>query len=339
MVILAGRIGGTNSDLCLFEMSAGSVNGGSMRKLDEKTVATASYPSPEDMVVAFARARPQQVRIDAAAFGIAGPVHDGVCHHENFSSRHQVSEASLARGLDLSRVSLLNDLAAMANGVRFLRHDQLVTVQAGVPVERGTMVMIAFGEGLGEAALVWQGSDYEPLALEGGHTDLAVRNEEELELFQFLLTIERPVTQEAVLCGAGLYNIYRHLLSTGRYPDPAELRQQIDAADDRDKPALVSQFGLARRSAIYEKALDMFVSMFGARAGNLAMTFMATGGVFVAGDMASRNLRRLQDGTFKKAFADKGFFRQFMERLPVHVVLEEKTAVIGAAHYAAAHPT
>ena len=124
--------------------------------------------------------------------------------------------------------------------------------------------MISVGTGLGEAALVWQGTDYQPLPLEGGHTDLAIRNEEEVELFEFLLTVERPVNQESVLCGSGLFNVYRYFRSTGRYPEPPELRQQIDAAGEKEKPGLVSQFGLARKAPVYEKALDMFVSMFGA---------------------------------------------------------------------------
>lgn len=334
MIILAGDIGGTKSNLGLFEQASA---GGDLKKLDEKTVPTHSFPSPEDMMVAFVNNRPSKVKIEAAAFGIAGPVTNGVCMGENLPWKREIRDTSLAQALGLKRASLLNDLAATANGVRFLKDEQIVTLHAGQPVEHGTLAVIAAGTGLGEAALIWQGADYEPLPLEGGHTDLAIRNEEEVELFKFLLTVERPVNQEAVLCGSGLFNVYRYLKSTGRYPEPPEMAQQIDAAGEKEKPGLVSQFGLARKAPIYEKALAIFISMYGARAGNLAMTLMATGGVFIGGGIAPKNLERLKDGTFMQAFTDKGFFRRFMEKMPVHVVLEQKTALIGAAQYAASH--
>ena len=334
MIILAGDIGGTKSNLGLFERSDAT---GELRKLDEKTVPTNSYPSPEDMMVAFVNNRPNKVKLDTAAFGIAGPVTNGVTQGENLPWKKEIKDSSLATALNVKRASLLNDLAATANGVRFLKDEQIVTLHEGQPVEHGNLAVIAAGTGLGEAGLIWQGTDYEPLPLEGGHTDLAIRNEEEIELFKFLLTVERPVNQEAVLCGSGLFNVYRYLRQTGRYPEPADLAQQIDAAGEKDKPGLVSKFGLERKAKIYDKALDTFISMYGARAGNLAMTLMATGGVFVGGGIAPKNIKRVADGTFIKAFRDKGFFRQFMEKMPVHVVLEHKTALIGAAHYAASH--
>jgi glucokinase len=333
MIILAGDIGGTKTNLGLFEQAAS----GELRKLEEKSVPTNSFPSPEDMMVAYVANRPDKLKVDTAAFGIAGPVTNGVCEGENLPWKRQIRDTSLAQALNVRRASLLNDLAATANGVRFLKDEQIVTLHEGEPVEHGNIAVIAAGTGLGEAALVWQGNDYEPLPLEGGHTDLAIRNEEEVELFKFLLTVERPVNQEAVLCGSGLFNVYRFLKSTGRYPEPPELAQQIDAAGEKEKPGLVSQFGLARKAPIYDKALDLFVSMYGARAGNLAMTLMATAGVFIGGGIAPKNLERLKDGTFMKAFMDKGFFRRFMEKMPVHVVMEQKTALIGAAHYASSH--
>jgi glucokinase len=333
MIILAGDIGGTKSNLGLFERSAT----GELRKLDERTVPTNSYPSPEDMMVAFANNRADRLKVDTAAFGIAGPVTNGVTQGENLPWKKEIRDTSLAQALNVKRASLLNDLAATANGVRFLKDEQIVTLHEGQPVEHGNLAVIAAGTGLGEAALVWQGTDYEPLPLEGGHTDLAIRNEQEIELFQFLLTVERPVNQEAVLSGSGLYNVYRYYRQTGRYPEPPALAAQIDAAPEKERPGLVSQFAMARQAKIYDKTLDTFTSMYGARAGNLAMTLMATGGVFVGGGIAPKNLERLKDGTFMKAFMDKGFFRRFMEKMPVHVVLEQKTALIGAAHYAASH--
>jgi glucokinase len=335
MIILAGDIGGTKTNLGLFENTGGP--GSELRKLDEKTVPTNSFSSPEDMMVDYVKNRPSPARPDAAAFGIAGPVANGVCAGENLPWKNEIRETSLAQALGVRRATLLNDLAATANGVRFLKGDQIVTLHKGEPVEHGTLAVIAAGTGLGEAGLVWAGSDYEPLPLEGGHTDLAVRNEEEIDLLKFLFTIERPVNQEAVLCGSGLYNVYKFLKSTGKYEEPDWLASEIDAASEKDKPGVVSVNGLKKKAAICEKALDLFVSMYGARAGNLAMTLWATGGLFIGGGIAPKNLEKLKDGTFMKAFVDKGFFRRFMEKMPVHVVLEQKTALIGAAQYAASH--
>lgn len=334
MIILAGDIGGTKTNLGLFERST---PGADLRKLEEKTVATDSARSPEELMTAYVKNRPTPVKVDTAAFGIAGPVTDGVCQGEHLPWEREIRDTALAGALGVKRASLLNDLAATANGVRFLKNEQIYTLYQGQPVEHGTLAVIAAGTGLGEAALIWQGADYEPLALEGGHTDLAIRNEEEIELFRFLLTVERPVNQEAVLCGSGLFNVYRFLQSTGRYREPADLAQQITAATDKDQPGLVSRYGQQKTSPIYEKALDLFVSMYGARAGNLAMTLMATGGVYVGGGIAPKNLEKLKDGTFMNAFLDKGFLRRFMEKMPVYIVLEQATALIGAAHYGASH--
>lgn len=334
MIILAGDIGGTKTNLGLFEQAS---TGADLRKLEEKTVPTNSAGSPEEIMLKYLRERPSPVKIDTAAFGIAGPVTNGVCQGENLPWKREIRATALAEALGVKRSSLLNDLAATANGVRFLKDEQIVTIYEGQPVDNGTLAVIAAGTGLGEAALIWQGTDYEPLALEGGHTDLAVRNEEEIELLKFLLTVERPVNQEAVLCGSGLFNVYRFLKSTGKYEEPADLSKQIEAAGEKEKPGLVSMFGLQKKAPIYEKALDIFISMYGARAGNLAMTLMATGGVYIGGGIAPKNLEKLKDGTFINAFLDKGFFRRFMEKMPVYVVMEQKTALIGAAQYAASH--
>lgn len=334
MIILAGDIGGTKTSLGLFEQAS---TGADLRKLEEKTVPTNSAGSPEEIMLKYLRERPSPVKIDTAAFGIAGPVTNGVCQGENLPWKREIRATALGQALGVKRASLLNDLAATANGVRFLKDEQIVTIYQGQPVENGTLAVIAAGTGLGEAALIWQGTDYEPLALEGGHTDLAVRNEEEIELLKFLLTVERPVNQEAVLCGSGLFNVYRFLQSTGGYQEPADLASQITGATEKDKPGFVSMFGLQKKAPIYEKALDLFISMYGARAGNLAMTLMATGGVYIGGGIAPKNLDKLKDGTFMNAFLDKGFFRRFMEKMPVYVVMEQKTALIGAAQYAASH--
>jgi glucokinase len=340
MIIFAGDIGGTKTNFGFYE-TGGAGGHDDLRALAQGSVLTGDFPEADAMLTAIVRDHAGGRAIDAAAFGIAGPVEDGVCRGENLpwaSKRASEEQISQALGLRLRRVTLLNDLAATAAGVRFLKGDQIVTIHEGERKERGNIAVIAAGTGLGEAGLVWHAGQYEPLAMEGGHTDLAVRNELEIELFKYLMTLETPVNQEAVLCGSGLFNVYNFFKVSGRAPEPDWLAKEIAAASAKDKPGLVSKYGQSKKADICVRALDLFMSMYGARAGNLAMTIMSTGGVFVGGGIAPKNLAKIKDGTFMAAFVDKGHhFRPIVSKFPVYVILEQKTALIGAAHYAAAH--
>lgn len=338
MIIFAGDIGGTKTNFGFYETGGPSAHH-DLRPLAQGSVLTGDFPGADAMLSTIARDNAGGRKIEAAAFGIAGPVEDGVCRGENLPWASKEARAdSIARTLGLQRVALLNDLAATAAGVRFLKGDQIVTIHEGERKERGNIAVIAAGTGLGEAGLVWHAGQYEPLAMEGGHTDLAVRNDLELELFKYLMTLETPVNQEAVLCGSGLFNVYNFFKVSGRAQEPDWLAKEIAAASTKDKPGLVSKYGQSKQADICVRALDLFMSMYGARAGNLAMTIMSTGGVFVGGGIAPKNLAKIKDGTFMAAFVDKGHhFRPIVSKFPVHVILEQKTALIGAAHYAAAH--
>jgi glucokinase len=328
MIILAGDIGGTKTNLGLFERAGD----GRLRVLDERSVATGASGTLEEMISGFVAGRYQ---VDAASFGVAGPVADGVCLGENLPWK-EVRDTSIAAALGVRRVFLLNDLEATSYGVRFLGGDQLVTLQAGRRAERANIAVIAAGTGLGEGGLVWQTGSYHTLACEGGHTDLAVRNELEIELLRYLLKLERPVNQEAVLCGTGLTNVYDFLRATGRAKDSAAFLATFDAAKPSDKPGLISRAAAEGREPGCDAALDLFVTMYGARAGNLALTLMARGGVYVGGGIAPKNLAKMKAGAFMTAFLDKGdHFRPILQEFPVHVVLEQRTALLGAANYAA----
>lgn len=333
MNIFAADIGGTKTNYGFYETDDGET----LRQVAQGSVFTGDSDDCNSMLSSIVEKNAGGRTIDGAAFGIAGPVTNGVCNGENLPWKNKLaSEPSIAQALKLDRVSLLNDLAATAAGVRYLKGDQIVTLAEGQKQDHGNIAVIAAGTGLGEAGLIWHGSEYEPLAMEGGHTDLAARNELELELFKFLLTIERPVNQEAVLCGSGLLNVYNFFKSTGRAMEPDWLANEIQAAAAKDKPGVVSRHALDGKSDLCAQALDLFMSMYGARAGNLAMQIMSTGGVFIGGGIAPKNLDKLKDGTFMRAFVDKGHhFNPIMKTFPVHVILEQKTALIGAAHYAA----
>ena len=229
-------------------------------------------------------------------------------------------------------MTLINDMVATAWGVTALRPDQLVTLQRGEPKTGRNVAVIAAGTGLGETALVYDGGSYHAVACEGGHTDWAPRNAAELDLFRFLLERSDRVTNEHVVCGRGLVNVYTYFKSLETGKPPAEL------PDSDDDAARIAKEAAADPSSAAGRAMDLFVAAYGGRAGNVAMQFMATGGVYVGGGIAPKNLDRMRDGTFVRHFLDKGpLFRPILEKIPVHVVLEQKTALIGAAQYAAAH--
>ena len=329
MTILAADVGGTKSNLGLFESGAG----GAPNLLFERSYPTHDFPdSVHTMLLRFLKEAQAPVRdVAAACVGIAGPVEDGVCVAEWLPWR-EVDEKEVASGVGVRGTRLINDMVATAWGVTALRPDQLVTLQPGERKAGRNVAVIAAGTGLGESALIFDDGRYHAVTSEGGHTDWAPRNRAELDLFRFLLERSHRVTNEHVVCGRGLVNVYAYFqgLRTGNPPaslpdsDKEAGRIAREAAEDPASPA--------------GQTMDLFVSAYGGRAGNLAMQVMATGGVYVGGGIAPKNLDRMRDGSFVRNFLDKGpLFRPILEKIPVHVVLEQRTALIGAAQYAAAH--
>jgi glucokinase len=243
-----------------------------------------------------------------------------------------VDEREVAAGVGIPKTRLINDMVATAWGVTALRPDQLVTLNEGDPKPHRNVAVIAAGTGLGESALIFDDGKYHALTSEGGHTDFAPRNEAELGLFRYIHQRTRPVNQETVICGRGLCTVYDYVVSleTGQAP-PAVAKDGSRAGD-------IARQAAAEPKSAAGKAMDLFVSAYGARAGCLAMQVMATGGVFVGGGIAPKNIDRFRDGRFVEAFVDKGhLFRPILQKVPVHVVLEQRTALIGAAQYALAH--
>lgn len=323
-MILAGDIGGTKTNLALFDEETD----GALYVREERTFSSHDYAGLEAVIVEFLQGR--ELPIEAAAFGVAGPVINGVCHTTQLP--WIVSRASLAEALRIEDVWVINDLEATAFGVAALREDQLVTLNAGERVSGGNIAVIAAGTGLGEAALVWDGAHYHAMASEGGHVDFAPRNELEIELLRYMLTIKPRVSYERVLSGQGLVNIYNFLKAVGVEEEPDWLKLEIESGTDAART--ISQAALARRAEICVRALDIFVSIYGAQAGNLALTIKATGGVFVGGGIAPKIIEKLTDGAFIKAYKDKGRLSPLVEATPVQVIMEPKTALIGAGHYA-----
>jgi glucokinase len=266
----------------------------------------------------------------AACFGVAGPVRGGRSKISNLP--WTIDSREIASHLRLRTVGLINDLEAFAYGIDMLESTDFVTICEGTHQAEGNAAVISAASGLGQAGLYWDGFRHHPFACEGGHTEFAPKNEEEIELLRYLIAKhEDPhVSYERVLSGPGIRSIYEFLRDTGREEEPAWLRDELAAA--ADAPALISQTALAGKASICEHALSIFVSVLGSEAGNCALKFMATGGVYVAG-IAGKIVAKLQDGTFMEAFRGKGRMRHLLQDIPVKVVLNDDAGLIGAARF------
>jgi glucokinase len=324
-MLLAGDIGGTNTRLALYDDQG-------KKAVREDALPSREFGSLEAAVRAFLGKR-SPPRLKAAAFGIAGPVIDGRVKTTNLP--WLVDERVVSRRLGIPRVRLVNDLVAIAFGASAASGRKLVRIQGeGARPKSGTVAVIAAGTGLGEAALVWDGARFVPCGSEGGHSDMAPRSLIEWELREFLAErVGGRVSYERVVSGPGLGNVYEFLRDRKGLAESAEHAAAI--AQNLDPNRVISELGLSGDSALCRKAVELFVSLYGAEAGNLALKFLATGGVFVAGGIAASLLPLLQNGPFLEAFRDKGRFRPVLERLPVFVVLDSRIGLAGAARYAA----
>lgn len=320
--ILAGDIGGTKTSLGLFK----AVNG-RIEKEREEVFINSAFPSAAEIISAFLKKGPSS-HIASAAFGIACPVEKNRCRMTNLD--WAVDGEALATALGIERVALINDLVATAWGLKQLPPESICTINTG-ETGIGNAVLIAAGTGLGEAMLVWNGTEHVPSGSEGGHADFAPRTDVQIELLKYLKGLHGHVSCERVLSGAGLENIYNFLnRKNGRtVPDSMIERFIADGAG-----SVISDEALKSGDATCVAALELFISIYGAEAGNLALKGMAVGGVYIGGGIAPKVLAAFKGGAFMDAFADKGRFSPFMRRMPVRLILDEKTALIGAAFYA-----
>ncbi len=325
-MILAGDIGGTKSLLALYE-AAGDV----LRPVSEQMYRNADFPSLaavlERFLASAGRARPR-----AACFAIAGPVIDGRVQMSNLPWK--LDPADLAAATGAERVRLLNDLEGAAYGMLHLAPDAFLALSAPTALRRrGNVGLIAAGTGLGEALLCWDGERYHPAASEGGHGDFAPRGDEQIALLRHLATtFPGHVSYERVLSGPGLANVYAFLRDTGRAAEPAALASRLAAGDPA---ATIAASALAREHDICVRALDLFVDVYGAEAGNLALRGFTLGGLYVGGGIAPKLVGKLRDGAFMRAFVAKGRYQELLATIPVAVALDPKAALLGAAHFAA----
>jgi len=322
-LILAGDVGGTKIHLGLFDAET--------RELTPKRdqiFATRDCASLEDTIGRFLD---DTTRITAACFGVPGPIIEGVARPVNIE--WEIDQAKVSVKLGGVPVRLLNDLETMAWGTLHVGPEELVTLQAGAGARVANRVVIAAGTGLGEAGMVRDVESWRTVATEGGHADFAPRGGEQIELLNYLVKRFEHVSVERVLSGPGLRNIYDFVMARGGHKEPEWLSARMR---DTDHSAVISETGLDGSFAPCAEALRIFVEIYGAEAGNLALKYLAIGGVYVGGGIAPKILPALQGKEFVRAFIDKGRLQPTMEQMPVHVCLTEDTALRGAAHVAAA---
>jgi glucokinase len=321
-MILAGDIGGTKTNVALFKEERAK-----LRSVAWETYASRAYASLEEILDQFLSKRRTPIR--RACFGVAGPVNNGRSQTTNLP--WLVDSTQLARKLGLRTVGLLNDIEATAWGIQMLDPKDLGTIQKGAPSSEGNSAVIAAGTGLGEAGLQWNGKEHWPFASEGGHSDFAPRTELELELFRYLSAVFAHVSYERVLSGPGLYNLYRFFRDARQVEEPDWLAEELRQGD---ASAVISRNALGGKSPLCQQALELFVEIYGAEAGNLALKTMATGGVYVAGGIAPKIASKLKGKVFREAFLSKGRLRPLLETIPVRIVLNDRTALLGAASWA-----
>jgi glucokinase len=324
-MILAGDVGGTKTVVALFEERDDG-----LQLVRDGTFPSREHRSLEEILAKFLQGS-SGVSLRAACFGVAGAVIEGKCRTTNLP--WELDERELARAVGAPRGKLLNDLEAAAYGMLYLGEDELCVLQKGVrPKRHGNVAVVAAGTGLGEAMLYWDGERHHPMASEGGHADFAPRTDLEIELLRYLRgKCGGHVSWERVLSGPGGFNIYEFLRASGYAQEPAWLTEKLKTGD---KSAILAQVGMANQDPQCVKALELFCSLYGAEAGNMALKCVAVGGVYIGGGIAPKLLPALQSGNFLRAFVDKGRFREFLEGIDVQVALNPRAPLLGAAHYA-----
>jgi len=321
-MLLAGDIGGTKTGLAIIDPVRGLFD----------PVATAALPSNsfdslETLVQAFIAENP--FTVEYASFGVAGPVVAGKAAITNLP---WVIEAdSLRRALRVKEVRLLNDLESIGFGIPALRPEDIVTLNAGSPVEHGAIAVIAPGTGLGEGYVTFDGQYYRAHPSEGGHVDFAPANDLQIDLLRFLQRRLNHVSYEWVCSGMGIPYVYRFLRDGMGYDEPDWLAEKLASVQDKTPVISRAAFEMDEPPPICVKTMELFIEILGAEAGNLALKVLATGGVYLAGGIPPRILEPIRHGGFMEAFLKKGRFSQLLSHFPVRVVMNPQTALIGAA--------
>ncbi|HYQ70413.1 MAG TPA: glucokinase [Gammaproteobacteria bacterium] len=322
--VLAGDIGGTKTRLAICEVA-----GTQLQTLVEHSYPSQHYAALEDVIDDFLGAH--EHRPQAACFGVAGPVRDAESRITNLP--WHISAAAIAERFRLRRASLLNDLEATAWGIQALGERDFHNLNTGSVHAAGNAAVIAAGTGLGEAGLCRSGNRLVPFATEGGHTDFSPGNELEIELLRYLKTRHEHVSWERIVSGPGLVMLHAFLCRQHATAAPDWLQTEMQCGDPA---AAISRAAQSGRDTCCVAALELFVHLYGVEAGNLALKIMATGGFYIGGGIAPKILAELAGGGFMAAFTRKGRMQALLEQMPVRVILNDRTALLGPALVAAA---
>lgn len=321
-MILAGDIGGTKCNLALYE-----VQGKSRRKVVDRRYESRESPTFDEIIAKFLADSRDELKqagaqgIQAAGFGVAGPVIDRRVKATNLP--WIVDAAALSRQLNTPHVVLLNDLEATGHSLAHLEPSELSTLNHGTPAPQATRALLAAGTGLGEAILFWDGGRYVVAGTEGGHTDFAPRTEQEIELLRYMKKSDPCVSVELILSGRGFRVIHTFLDPSVQHPSFAA--HDLDAAAPE-----ITRLALEGGCPVCVRTLDLWVSLYGSEAGNLALKTLARGGVWVAGGIAVKIRKKMEDGTFFRAFCEKEKFSALLAQIPIQMVLNEEAPLIGA---------
>jgi glucokinase len=320
--VLSGDIGGTKTRLAVF-----AVNDTKLETLAEDEYPSQQYASLSTIIEIFLQNH--NFPLDAAGFGVAGPVRNNTVDATNLP--WHISASSMAERFKIKQVALINDLEANAWGIRSLQEKDFFVLNAGSMDMSGNAAIIAAGTGLGEAGLYNDGDDYCPFASEGGHTDFSPSSELEIELLRFLIERYGHASWERILSGPGLVTLHEFLCYYRHKEIPDSLQSSMRQGD---AAAAISQAALSGQDEISIEALELFVHLYGIEAGNLALKIMATGGLFIGGGIAPKIIDLLKGGAFMTAFCAKGRMQSLLENMPVRVILNDRTALYGSAVYA-----
>jgi glucokinase len=325
-VILAGDIGGTKCNLALYES-----HGDDFRIVVKHRYESREFASFDDVIKKFLADTLKETKnagagvIQAAGFGVAGPVIDRRVKATNLP--WHVDGPALARQLSTEHVVLLNDLEATGYSLALMKPSEISTLNRGLPAPQTTQALLAAGTGLGEAILFWDGNRYVVASSEGGHTDFAPRTEREIELLRYMKKHNEFVSVELILSGRGFRTIHEFL-------DPSVRHPSFDGPEADSAPE-ITRLGLAGQCPVCVQTLDLWAAIYGAEAGNLALKVLARGGVWIAGGIAIKIRKKIEDGTFFRAFCEKEKFAALMAQIPIYMVLNEEAPLIGAMSQAA----
>ncbi|MBI2995497.1 MAG: glucokinase [Candidatus Melainabacteria bacterium] len=324
---LVGDIGGTKTNIALLETVDKK-----FKIVLEKNYPSKNHDSLRTIVKEFTTEN-KNLNIVCACFGVAGPVKDGLCDATNLPWLVDAKKIAEVLNINSNLVWLLNDLEAGAYGIEVLEDKDVFILNEGTEIKHGNKCLLSAGTGLGESIIFWDGEKYKPSASEGGHTDFAPRNKIEINLLNYLINKYGRISYERILSGPGLLNVYEFFKDTTYQNTPTWLLERLKK---EDPSAVIAEIGMAKKDECCEKALELFTSIYGAEAGNLALTSLATSGVYIGGGIAPKILDKLKEGSFMQAFTHKGRLSVMVSQMPVKVILNPKIPLLGCGNFLAA---